>query len=225
MHSDRPDVQAILDFLSAPRSGFDAWHDGHGYPLDALGTMNAATREALARSVVVRGWREVQLLAVLDMPVTRAALRSAFDAAGVARCEIGLALLRWCPDCLSEDERTELVCNALECAQGGAGLDGALVAAQDWHSEPVVEALWHALDGPDPTVVVHIAALLYYLYGIAAEPFDWSQRRDFLRFASEDVSERMAARTDLRTRIAARTAAASGLCGTSPPGLKRGCLP
>ncbi len=42
----RPDTQAILSLLNARALGFDAWHDGHGYPLDALKTMNATERAA-----------------------------------------------------------------------------------------------------------------------------------------------------------------------------------
>lgn len=201
MDSDRPDILAVLEFLNQRSCGFEAWHDGVGYPLESVHSMNHATREALARSVVVRSWREVQLLAALDVNGVQKSLRQAFDSAGVARLEIGLALLRWEPSCLAEGERTELVCNALACARGGDGLDAALQAVQAWHPASVMDAMWKALDGRDATVAVHVAVMLYFLYGLATEPFDCEQRAVFLQFGSDDVVQRRDAQMELRQRI------------------------
>lgn len=79
----------------------------------------------------------------------------------------------------------------------GFGLDATLEVAKAWHPAPVIDALWKALDSVDPVVVVHIAAILFYLHGLAAEPFDWALRPQFLCFASDDEVERQAARASL----------------------------
>jgi len=40
-------------------------------------------------------------------------------------------------------------------------------------------------------VAVHFAAMLFYLFGKAKEPFDWEKRPFFLRFNTEDRKERV----------------------------------
>jgi hypothetical protein len=197
------DAAAVERFCAAGKVDHAAWHDGTGYPLDALDGMTAATRELLVSRLSVQGWREVEVLAALGTASARSALRAGLDAAGPARLQIGLALLRCMPDILAETERTDLVCRALEQARGGDGLDAALEAARSWHPDAVMRALWQALHDPDAVVVVHVAALLHYLHGLAKEPFDMAQRAQFLRFVADDPGERAAALDQFRARIPA----------------------
>lgn len=195
------DLAALDRFLAAGRVDHDAWRDGTGYPLETLRELSPAARELIPTRMAVNGWREVEVLAALDTPAARSALRSAFDAAGPADTEIGLALLRCLPGLLTEDERTLVVCRAVAQARGGDGLDAALQAAQAWHPAPVMQALWQALQEPDAVVVVNVAALLHFLHGLADEPFDMGQRSEFLRFADDDPAERAAARSRLKARL------------------------
>ena len=197
----RADAAAVARFLAAGAVDHEAWHDGTGYPLDQLGPMNPATREQLVDRLPVHGWREVDVLAELDTPKARAALRAGFESAGCSRLDVGLAILRRMPDCLSEPERTALIIEALEKARGADGLDAALEAARQWHPAPVMQALWQALEAPDRTVVVHVAALLYHLHGLSPDPFDLSRRSQFLQFAADVPHEPEAARAHLRTLI------------------------
>jgi hypothetical protein len=204
-HSEQAaDAAAVERFLAAGRVSHAAWHDGTGYPLDALAEMNASTRELLVSRLSINGWREVEVLAAIGTGTARTALRAGFDAAGPVRLQTGLAMLRWIPEILTEAERTDLVCRAIEQARGGDGLDAALEAAQAWHPDTVMHALWQALKHPDDVVVVHVAALLHFLHGLAAEPFELSRRADFLRFIDDDPEERAAALEQLRARIPAR---------------------
>ena len=48
---------------------------------------------------------------------------------------------------------------------------------------------------------VHYAAMLLYLHGQAAEPFDWEVRPFVLRFADSGPDERQAAYRELCERI------------------------
>jgi len=195
------DDAAVERFLAAGQIDRDAWHDGIGYPLEALGTMNTASSELLVSRLPVKGWREVEVLVALATASAQSALRAGFDAAGPAQLEIGLALLRWLPKLLSEAERTDLVCQAIEQARGGDGLDAALEAAQVWHPAAVMGVLWQSLRHPDATVVVNVAALLHYLLGLTDAPFDLTRRAELLRFVSDDAGERAAALDQLRVRM------------------------
>jgi len=196
------DPAAVERFVAAGKADHAAWHDGTGYPLEALAPMNAATRELLVSRLAVNGWREVEVLAAIGTHAARIAARAAFDAAGSARLQIGTAALRWMPELLSEPERTDLVCQAIGHARGGHDLDAALEAAQAWHPAAVVRALWQALEHhTDHVVVVHVAALLHFLHGLADAPFDLAQRGEFLRFGADDPRERAAALERLRARV------------------------
>jgi hypothetical protein len=199
---DAADPAAVRRFLAAGTVDHPAWRDGTGYPLDALAPMNAATRELLVSRLEVSGWREVEVLAAIGTPSARAALRATYDAAGSARMQIGTAALRWMPEIVSESERTELVSRAIKQARGGYDLDVALEAAQAWHPAAVMRALWWALEHhADDVVVVHVAALLHYVHGLADAPFDPAQRGEFLRFAADDPGERAAALERLKARV------------------------
>lgn len=204
--TERPDPSAIAAFVTARPGGFEAWHDGLGYPLEAIATMNRATREALACALPVRDGRDIEALVALALPGVPALLRQRFEAAaGRQRSTLGLALLYYAPDVVAQEERTQLVCHSIaSLAQGqDQGLDAVLVTAQRWHPDPVLDALWCALECPDPVVVMHVAALLTYLYGLAAEPFDMALRSQYLRFISDDAAERQEARLGLRLRVSA----------------------
>lgn len=206
-HDDAADPAAVERFLGAGRVDHAAWHDGTGYPLDALAPMNAATRELLLSRLAISGWREVEVLAAIGTDPARLAVRAAYDAAGSARMQIGIAALRWMPEIMSESERTGLVCQAIGGARGGHDLDAALEAAQAWHPAAVMHALWGTLEHhADDVVVVHVAALLHYLHGLADEPFDLAQRGEFLRFAADDPGERAAALERLKARISGSAA-------------------
>jgi hypothetical protein len=74
-----------------------------------------------------------------------------------------------------------------------AHLTEALDEAEAFHPPAVIEALIRGALNGDGTSAVHFAAMVYYLHGKAAEPFDWGQRPFFLRFNTADRGEREAA--------------------------------
>ena len=132
--------------------GFEEWHDGIGYDLDALAEATPEDRTAIETLLVPRAgndWRDVEALAALGTPGANRALADAFATAGP---EIRVAILR-----------------------------GTL----DEHR----------------SVPVHYAAMLLYLHGQAAEPFDWEVRPFVLRFAGSGPDERRAAYRELCQRI------------------------
>jgi hypothetical protein len=65
----------------------------------------------------------------------------------------------------------------------------------------VVDALWHAARHGTAELAVHAAAMLAWIHGLAAEPFDWSQRPFFLLFGEGDPADRERACQELRDRV------------------------
>ena len=102
---------------------------------------------------------------------------------------------------LHGEERTRAIVAALDQAQWFEGLGEALDLAAEHPSPAVVDALWRNLQARGGDVAVHCAALLTFLHGLPAEPFDLAQRPFFLRFNTDDARERATVIDELRVRI------------------------
>ena len=63
--------------------------------------------------------------------------------------------------------------------------------AEIYHPKEVKEDLIKGLLTRTGDVAVHFAAMLFYLFGKAKEPFDWKQRPFFLRFNTENRKKRV----------------------------------
>lgn len=185
---------------------YERWREGTGYDLAALARMTPAERASVETSLLhgLRDWRDVQALAALDTPRARAALRRALEEGSDA---LRMAVLREAPQLVAADARgsaarTRALVQALATAELYGGLSQALDEVESFHPPAVMEALWRGLRERDGATAVHYAAMLSYLHGAAAEPFDWAQRPFFLTFHTEDAAERAAAIAELRRRLA-----------------------
>ncbi|MFT3916894.1 MAG: hypothetical protein QM704_23265 [Anaeromyxobacteraceae bacterium] len=122
----------------------------------------------------------MEALAALGTPRALEALRRA---AGEGSPQVRAAVARYAPDAVDAGERTAALVHALEHGRFGDGLSEAIDLAAEHHPPEVVEALLRgAARGPGDRAV-HFAALLLFVHGKAAEPFDWDERPFFLRFA------------------------------------------
>jgi len=183
-------------FIESMKIGFDQWHDGTGYDLEALAGMTPEDRAAAEAVLVAHlagpgDWRDVEALASLATPGAMAALKVAAKHGNPEvrnRALEALAQTGPQPGMELEDD----IVRAVE--------RGALDLAQSHPTPRVKRAVLDCARLADPTTRVHAAALLMYLCGKADEPFDWDQRPFFLRFASEDNRALRAAWTELRAR-------------------------
>ena len=191
----------IQRFRASMAMNLDRWRDGTGYDLDAIDEATPAEREAMLDIVLAHGLdaaRDVEAVARLGGPRAEAALRRHFDRGGTLH---RLAVLREAPALVSDDERTAVLVQALQEVRPFEGLSLTLGLVEDWHPPPVVDALWQAARHGPAERAVHAAALLAWLHGLAAEPFDWSQRPFFLQFGDRDPAVRETACRVLRQRI------------------------
>jgi hypothetical protein len=185
------------DFEKFKRSmniGYEQWHDGIGYDLEALARLNSEERARALALVAERGakdWRDVEALAALGA-LPRAALQSSDFQVRIRAAE-SLHL--------SKEESETLLLATLQDATIMNGLTAVLGFAQE-HDTPAVrrKLLWCALNGNDD-LRVHAAALVHFFYGKAASEFDWSHRPLYLRFASKVFAERESAYRDLCAEI------------------------
>ena len=180
---------------------YEKWHDGVGYDLDAIREASQDERQAIEILLFNRGtkdWRDVEALAALDTAGARAALRQAKYS---HEHDVAMAVARYAPDLLSDEEQTAVIVRALQSAQFYEGLSEALDQAEEHHPPAVIDALLRGTMECDGDVAVHFAALVLYLHGKADSSFDMAQRPFFLTFNTPDRDERMRAFRELCRKV------------------------
>jgi hypothetical protein len=189
-----PEYQRFLDSMIV---GYEQWHDGDGYGLEALAALSPEERGSaetvlIAHLATKADWRDVEALASLGTAGAMAAVKAA--------TKHGNREVR--------DHALEIMA-AAGPEQAGPGLEedivraverGALDLAESHPTPRVKRALLDCARLADPTTRVNAAAMLMYLCGKAEEAFDWNQRPFFLRFGTEDNQELRAAWMELRER-------------------------
>ena len=74
-------------------------------------------------------------------------------------------------------------------------------AAAEHPTQPVKDALFRAALTRTGEASIHAAALLFFIYGVTKEPFDWAERPFVLKFATQDRTEREALFKQLCARV------------------------
>jgi hypothetical protein len=187
------DDSAAARFLASMPMTQEMWHDGTGYDLDALRQVPAEERAGVEEVLIQhapRDWRDIEALAEIDSPRARKVIVEALN-------DPDPAVRREAQRHVGEEEIDPAVREAnllkLLAERPCAHLTEALDEAEAFHPPAVIEALIRGALNGDGTSAVHFAAMVYYLHGKAAEPFDWGQRPFFLRFNTADRGEREAA--------------------------------
>jgi len=93
--------------------------------------------------------------------------------------------------------RSQSIIDALQNAEIFTGLSQVLDDVEKYHPKEVKEALIAGLLTRKGEVAVLFAAMLFYVFKKAKEPFDMEQRPFFLRFNTENRAERLAAFLEL----------------------------
>ena len=184
-------LSPLQRFEDSMRIGFEEWHDGIGYNIAAIRLASQAELDAIEQILInhsPRDWRDIEALAEINTKRARETIKEAIrDSNPVVR----IAVLRFAPDLITESERSHSIVYALQNAEIFNGFSNVLDEVERYHPEEVKEALINGLLSQKGGVAVHFAAMLFYLFGKAKEPFDWKQRPFFLRFNTEDRKERV----------------------------------
>jgi hypothetical protein len=180
---------------------YEKWHDGIGYDIDALKAATPQERSLIQEMLLARGaqdWRDVEALAALDTPPALQVLRAAMTSSDA---QIRLAVTRYAPHLVPEEQRIASLVKALRTGVVYGGLSEALDEVEDFHPKEIVDALFHGVLEREGEVAVLLAAMLMYVHGKASMGFDWDQRPFFLRFHTENKAERNAAFLELCEKI------------------------
>jgi HEAT repeat protein len=96
--------------------------------------------------------------------------------------DVRVAVTRFAPGAVTDNERSQSIVDALQNAEIFGGLSQVLDNIEEYHPEEVKEALIAGLLNRKGDVAVLFAAMLFYIFGKAKDPFDIEDRPFFLRF-------------------------------------------
>ena len=189
---DNPSSQTpLLRFKASMKIGFEEWHDGIGYDIEAIRIASQVERDAIEQILInhsPRDWRDIEALAELNTKCARETIKEAIKNPNPV---VRVAVTRYSPDLVTDNERTKSLTDALQNTEPFWGLSQVLDEVKRYHPPKVKEALIKGLLSRKGDVAVHFVAMLFYLFGESKEPFDWKQRPFFLRFNTEDRNERV----------------------------------
>ena len=186
-------------FLASMSIGYEQWHDGIGYDLEALDDIASPEKDEIVKMLSVRSpltWRELEALAHIG---TGEAQRAILLAQEDPSPEVKIAAARYVAG--NNPAKTAALVDALQRSQFYGGLGRAIDLAAEYHPPAVVDTLFQGVLRRDGQAAVNFAALLFYIYGLAEEPFDWDHRPFFLRFDEADPAMRAAAFQELCARV------------------------
>ena len=189
--ANRSSLTPLQRFEASMDIGFEEWHDGIGYDIEAIRIASQAERDAIERLLInhwPRDWRDIEALAEINTKCARETIKEAIkDTNPVVR----VAVTRFAPDLVTDNERTQSITAALQNAEIYFGLTQVLDEVERYHPKEVKEALIKGLLNRRGNVAALFAAMLFYIFGQAKEPFDWEKRPFFLRFNTENRKERV----------------------------------
>ena len=190
-------VSPLGRFEKSMEINYEKWHDGIGYDLDAIRLASQTERIAIEQMLIQhspRDWRDIEALAQIDTKRARETIRNAIEDPNPA---VRVAVTRYAPNLVTNSERSHSIIEALQHAKIFGGLSQVLDDIEEYNPAEVKEALIKGLLTREGDVAVLFAAMLFYLYGKAEEPFDMKQRPFFLLFNTENKEKRVQAFLEL----------------------------
>jgi hypothetical protein len=196
--SDKLDVISPFQrFKKSMQIDYEKWHDGVGYDIDAIKSASQAERKTIEQILINHNpldWRDIEALAQIDSKNARKTIKNAINDPNPA---VRVAVTRYAPSLVTNRERSQSIIDALQHAEIYSGLSQVLDDIEEYHPTEVKESLITGLLSREGEVAVLFAAMLFYIYDKAKEPFDMKQRPFFLQFNTENKGERMQAFQEL----------------------------
>jgi hypothetical protein len=170
-------------FSHSTKIGYNEWHDGIPYDLDAFRALSSSERDMIVREFAANhgpafDWRDIEVFQAAATPESISALRAALQSARADSRLYAAAALHAIGDL---PDLAAIVARELDYVTILDGQALALRLIGGKLTPAIREALLRgARDRPE--VGPHYAAMLCYLVGKAASDFDWNMRPFFLRF-------------------------------------------
>jgi hypothetical protein len=196
-----PSLTPLQRFKASMKIGFEEWHDGIGYNIAALRMASQGELDTIEEILINRNpldWRDIEALAEIN---TKCARKTIKDAIKNPNPVVRVAVTRFAPELVTDNERIQSITDALQTAEIYSGLSHVLDEVERYHPEEVKSCLIKGLLNRKGDVAVLFAAMLFYLFEEAKNAFDMKQRPFFLRFNTEDRKERVEAFRELCQKL------------------------
>jgi len=195
-------------FIESMNIGYEQWHDGIGYDVEALPELveneRSLVEEALLRHLADHpDWRDVEALQALGTPEALEAVRAALNhwdpKVRAAAIRESLSAGQEGSAAIDESIEDSLV-RSLQQAHSLSEFSPALDLAERHPTARVKKALLECARLGDADIRVNAAAMLMFVCGLAKEPFDWEQRPFLLQFRTDKTAELRVCWEELRKR-------------------------
>lgn len=181
----RHPMPLVSRFLESMEMNLDRWHDGTGYDLTVFESATPEELNQIEKLLIARpleDWRDVEALAALDSAPARACLRRAFERAGLSQ---KIDLICYATSVFTDDERAEVLVEALREAGQGQAMIHVMLEIQAFHPPCIIEALLEGVKTHEDVIAGEFAMMLLFLHGKADSPYDHQWRPFMLRFQGE----------------------------------------
>lgn len=174
-------------FMHSLELDYERWHDGDGYDLEALASIDESERGDVVWELARRDatWREIEALETIDIPPARMAIKRALQDSDSIDTRLAAAEALHNLGKLDEPLDTVLAREIGKLDEIGDGCTRALLMAEEHPTDAVKRALLEASHRRTESAI-HCAGVLCYLTGAGTEPFDWNLRPLFLRLGPEE---------------------------------------
>jgi hypothetical protein len=186
------DSAAFQRFQKSRNIGYEQWHDGVGYDLDAFGEMSPEEKNSVIREIHAKGnldWRDMEVLALHGDRASFDKLRDVLASGTIDERASALRSL------VNTGKISGSVCDfqlshVLDEIDGIPGMTIALQLAEQF-AGPMSNAALLRGARDRPGVAVNFAGMICYLAGASDEEFDWNLRPLFLKLGEgEPQAER-----------------------------------
>jgi hypothetical protein len=186
-------------FKKSTNIGYDEWHDGVGYDLEAFAQMTPEEKENVVRDLHGRGnldWRDMELLRLHGGRASFDKLRDILASGTIEERAHALRELLEMGKMHGSVPDFQLA-HVLDDIDDIPGMTTALLLAPQ-HAGPMSNAALLRGTRDRPGVAVHYAGMVCFLAGATNEVFDWNLRSLFLSMGKGiPENKRMAAFSDL----------------------------
>lgn len=176
--------------------GYEQWHDGIGYDLEALDQLSDADKLIVELKLIPRAdkdWRDIEALDRLGTP---RALQAIVRTRKSENVEIRLLAHRYGPP-PTDQELEDAILASLSVADIYSGLINVLNAAIEHPLSKVKDLLWAKVRDPESGVAYHCAAALCCMAGVIDSIYDDKHRELFLRLVEKGGDDRTIAVQEL----------------------------
>lgn len=167
---------------------YDTWHDGIGTDLEALDEMSPEDRDKVVDILRnfddANSWRNLEALGHINSSRARDAIKSALKHPSL---QVRINASKFASG--QDKDRERILIDALENAEIYGGLSQALDQIETFHTEKVIDALLRGLLSRNEEAV-NFAGMLYFIFGKADSSFDWDNRPMYLKFNTDDRTEK-----------------------------------